>query len=633
MRTLLGVLPFAATGAWTAFFYFKGISSYRGLRWSLSLSCTVLGAFVLVLTEVLSALHILSAPWALVAWSLYFLLPIVFLFQRKALIDVRGEVERLVGKLKRVPIWMLGLILLMGGIMFLMALASPPMNFDVQSYHLPRQIFWLMQGSVRHFDATYPFQNCHPVLTEYLGLNLMLLSGGDAWHNLVQFLFFVAACGLVTLITQAIGGDARAQGLAVLFIALVPVAFFQASNSKNDIVASFFMLIPLLIGIKIWNRARKPEVTLLMLAAVGAGLAMASKGTSAAYLPSIAVLIMIACLRVGAWRRVLLALIPGISVVTVTILPNSLRNLQTYHSLTGPSAGMTNGRHDLGSVLGVAIKNVANEYAFGSDASLHGVEIATRKVLGSLGLDADDPYTNLGSVQTGGAKLHFFYFVGCEDIIPAPIQMTLCLLTPCFFLIPVFRKRVGTIALGGVVLGSFFLFCALFRWQPWGGRLLIPFFFMAAPLVGNAGALIVPQWVPLMVTALGVFFLQPHMMFHGQRHLFGWQSILRLSKEEQMSLAMPGRHEEIRSVMDQLKNSGVRQILVDGHDSPNYGLLRQFRLSFPQMILQSGQVQHPEQADAIVDASGTPVVAGSGELKNYQLRWSGKFYSLYLKNP
>lgn len=633
MRTLLGALPFGAIGAWTAFFYFKGISSLRCWRWSLALSCTVLGSFVLVLTELLSALHGLSASWALVAWTLYLLIPLVILFKKRELIDVAGEVLRVVGKLKRAPNWMLGLILLIGGVMFLMAVASPPMNFDVQSYHLPRQIFWLMQGSVRHFDATYPFQNCHPVLTECLGLNLMLLSGGDAWHNLVQFLFFIAACGLVTLITQAIGGDARAQGLAVLFIALVPVAFFQASNSKNDIVASFFMLMPLLIGLRIWNRTWKPEVTLLMLAALVAGLAMASKGTSAAYLPSIAALILIACLRVGAWRRVLLALIPGIALVTVTILPNSLRNLETYHSLTGQSAGMTNERHDLGSVLGVAIKNVANEYAFGSNASLNKVEIATRKVLGSLGLDADDPYTNLGSVQTGGAKLHFFYFVGCEDIIPAPIQMTLCLLAPCFFLIPVFRKRTGTIALGGVVLGSFFLFCALFRWQPWGGRLLIPFFFMVAPLVGNAGALIVPQWVPLMVTALGVFFLQPHMMFHGQRHLFGWQSVFRLSKQEQMSIAMPGRHEEIRSVMDQLKNNGVRQILVDGHDSPNYGLLRQLRLSFPQVILRSGQAQHPGQADAIVDASATPVVTGSGELKNYQLLWAGKFYSLYLRHP
>jgi hypothetical protein len=633
MRTLLGALPFGAIGAWTAFFYFKGISSSRCWRWSLALSCTVLGGFVLVLTELLSITHRLSVAWVLVAWSLYFLVPIMILSQKKHLIDARTEVERLLVKLRGVPPWMLGLILLLGGFMLLMGVASPPMNFDVQSYHLPRQVFWLMQGSVRHFNATYPFQNCHPVLTEYLGLNLMLLSGGDAWHNLVQWMYFVAACGLATLIARSIGGNGRSQALTVLFIALVPVAFFQASNSKNDIVATLFMLIPLLIGLRIWNHAWKVDMPLLMLAALGAGLAMATKGTSVAYLPPIALLILIGCLRVGAWKSVLFALIPGIALVTVTILPNSLRNLDTYQSLAGPSAGMTSQRHDLGSVLGVAIKNVANEYAFGSEASLHAVEMATRGALGSLGLNPDDPYTNLGSVQTGGAKLHFFYFVGCEDIIPAPIQMTLCLLTPCFFLIPVFRKGAGTIALGYVALGSFILFCVLFRWQPWGGRLMIPFFFMAAPLIGNAGAMIFPQWVPLSVSVLGLLFLQPHMMFHGQRHLFGWQSVFRLSKEEQMSIAMPGRYQEIRSMMDQLKYRGLRQILIDGHDSPNYGLLRQLRLSLPEAMLLSGEAQHPGQADAIVEASGTPVAMGSEELKDYQLLWSGKFYSIYLRRP
>ena len=401
MQTLLGALPFGAIGAWTAFFYFLGGSVSRGWRWSLALSCTVLGVFVLVLTELLSSTHGLHAGYAVVAWALYLLSPIVILFKRRELIDVMAEVVRFVGKVKQVPIWMLVVILLLGGVTLLMAVASPPMNFDVQSYHLPRQVFWLMQGSVQHFNATYPFQNCHPVLTEYLGLSLMLLSGGDVWHNLVQWIYFVAACGMVTLITRSIGGNGRAQALAILFIALVPVAFFQASNSKNDIVASFFILIPLLIGLRIWNRGWNAKVRLLLLAALGAGLAMASKGTAAAYLPPIAFLILIACLRVGAWRSVLLALVPGIVLVAVTILPNSLRNLNTYHSLTGPSAGMTNERHDPGSVLGVAIKNIANEYAFGADESIHAVEIATRKVLESLGLDPDDPYTDLGAAQLG----------------------------------------------------------------------------------------------------------------------------------------------------------------------------------------------------------------------------------------
>jgi hypothetical protein len=56
----------------------------------------------------------------------------MILSQKKHLIDVSTEVERLLVKLRGVPLWMLGLILLLGGVMLLMAVASPPMNFDVQ---------------------------------------------------------------------------------------------------------------------------------------------------------------------------------------------------------------------------------------------------------------------------------------------------------------------------------------------------------------------------------------------------------------------------------------------------------------------------------------------------------------------
>jgi hypothetical protein len=50
-------------------------------------------------------------------------------------------------------------------------------------------------------------------------------------------------------------------------------------------------------------------------------------------------------------------------------------------------------------------------------------------------------------------------------------------------------------------------------------------------------------------------------------------------------------------------------------------------------MLLSGGAQHPGQAGAIVESSGNPVATGSGELKDYQLLWSGKFYSIYLRRP
>ncbi|MCE9587148.1 MAG: glycosyltransferase family 39 protein [Verrucomicrobia bacterium] len=511
-------------------------------------------------------------------------------------------------------------------VMFRMAMASPPCNYDVQSYHLPRQIYWLMQGSVEHFDATYPFQNCHPVLSEFLGLNLMLLSGGDAWHNLSQWFFFTAACGVLTLMVKSIEGSPRAQALAVLFVALVPVVFFEASNAKNDIMASFFILIPLLIGLRICSKEWKVEVALLLLAALAAGLAMAAKGTAVSYLPPIALLLLVATLRAGAWRSLAVALLPGVMIVGIVILPNTIRNLHSYCSITGPSVGMTNERYDPDSVLGVCIKNVANQFAWGSDFSIHQVELVTRNLLLSLGLNPDDPYTNIGAAQLGGPNLHFFYFLGCEDVIPSPVQTGLCLLIPFFLLIPAFRKGSGTIALSCVLMGSFLLFCAIFRWQPWGGRLLIPAFFMAAPLVGKAEDLFRPKWIPILVTALMMAFLWQHISYTGQRHLLGWWSVFRMPKEEQMSVAFTGRMEEIRKVAGILKEKHATNVMVDGKDSPIYGLLREVHMELSLVRLRSGHLAAPNNADAIVEAvSGDEGVVPMG----YHLDWSGKYYRVY----
>ena len=626
---ILGLIPFIATLSWALFFYQYSERDSPSLRWSFAKACVLLGCFVLVTTECLSSLRLLSFLPSIAVWGAFLLMPVIIrnFFYRE--LDWDFGFSRMWSKIRQVPVWMVASILALFFVMFRMAVASPPCNYDVQSYHVPRQIFWLIQGSVQHFDATYPYQNSHPVLTEYLGLNLMMLSGGDAWHNLTQLFIFIAACGVMTLIAREIGGGARAQALSILFIALVPVVFFETSNAKNDIVASFYILIPLLIGLRIWNREIKSTIPILLLTALAAGLAMATKGTAVAYLPASAMLLLVASLRSGSWKSVAIAALPGVIIVMLLILPNSLRNLETYGSITGPSAGMSNDSHDLGSVVGVAIKNVANQFAFGSDTWIHSCEVVTRRILTALSINPDDPSTNIGVAQLGGANLHFLYAVGCEDEIPAPVQISLALLIPIFLLIPAFRKGSGTIALTYVLIGSFLLFCAIFRWQPWGGRLLIPAFFMAAPLVGKAEELFRPKWLPILITAIEMAYLWPQISNTGQRHLLGWWSVFRMPKEEQMSIAFPGRLEEIRKIAGTLKENHVTQVVIDGKDSAIYGLLRELHHDLPDLKLHSGHLANPNNVDAIVEA-----VSGGEEglPKGYSLVCSGKYYRVYFLN-
>jgi len=629
--TIIGIIPFAATLIWALFFHLQSPTGEKSLRCSTALACVLLGTFVICLTEVLSLLHLLRFIPVLTAWAVYLLIPLIVVARGRSKMNWSEEITVMLAKIKSLPVWM---TLAVAGLFFLifrMALASPPCNYDVQCYHLPRQIYWLMQGGVQHFEATYSYQNLHPVLAEYQGLNLMLLSGGDAWHNLLQWLYFVAACGLVTLITQSIGGGGGAQALAVLFMALVPVAFFEASNAKNDIVTSFFLLVPILIGIRIWTKKWKPTFSLLMLGALTAGLAMATKGTSAAYLPASSLLIVIACLRAREWRVLLLSIIPGLLIALLPMLPNSIRNVQSYHSLSGDAIALLNTTHDPISVAGVAIKNLANQFACGSDGFIESLEAGTRILLKEIGSNPDDLHTNGNFEQLNGPNLHFLYALGCEDEIPAPIQTGLCILIPLFLLIPAFRKSSGTIALSCVIMGSFLLFCGIFRWQPWGGRLLIPAFFMAAPLVGKAEDILRPKWIAILITALEVMFLWQHISYTGQRHLMGWWSVFRMPKEEQMSVAFMGRKEEIRSVMDALRSKNVRQIQVDGRDSPIYGLLREIVISLPEAKISSGHLSTRSKANVMIQALGSTAAATPRQFDGYEVIWSGSFYRVYCR--
>lgn len=633
MRTLPGCLPFLGTLLWSAYFYFRAAEPSRSWRWALSLGCVFLGTFSLFITELFSSLHLLGFAPVVLAWSLMALLPLFLLRPLLPRISIDAEVKRVLGHLRALPLWILLLITGLGGLLFLMAACSAPSNYDTQSYHLPRQVYWLMQGSIEHFRATYPFQNSHPVLTEYLGLNLMILSGGDDWHNLVQAFYFLAGCGLVSLLAASIGSSPRGQGLAVLFLMLVPVVFYEASNSKNDLVASFFILLPLLAAIRLWAGSWSFGSALLLLTALSAGLAMATKGTALAYLTGTAFLIVIASLRHGRVRLLACVLVPGILLALLPMLPNVLRNAHTFGSVSGPGIYMANGRHDPLSVMGVAVKNVANQFACGPADWIRELENATASLLRAAGLNPNDPQTNLGVVQLDGSNLRFLYFEGCEDVIPAPVQTAILLLLPLAFLIAAFRRDPGTVVLGGVCLFSFLLFCALFKWQPWGGRLLIPLFVMAAPLAGKAEDLLKPRWLPILLTGMELFFLQSHVMRKGPRRLEGGDSIFALSKAAQMSASSEGGMREIGSVVACLRENGVRQVQVDGKDTPIYALLREFRKSLPGLGISSGHYSEPLGSEAVVEALGSSAEPDSTGLEGYRPAWKGKYYRVYLLNP
>ena len=633
MKTLCGMLPFLGTFLWMAAHFAASPPERRSWRWSLALACVLLASFALVLTEALSAVHLLSWGPVFGAWLLFSLVPTGILFARRHRLDPAAELRRLWEHLKSCPLWVACLLAGTATLIVVMGVATPPMNFDVQIYHLPRQVFWLMQGSVEPFAAAHSHQISMPVLSEFIGLNLLILSGGDHWHNLVQSLFLLASCGLVGLMAESLGGSRRAGWLGILFAVLVPVIFFEASNAKNDIIVAFFVLLPVALALRVWRGDMTASTRLLLLAALSAGLAIATKGTAIAYLPAAGLALALAYIRRHSWRPILLAAIPGLAMAILPAAPQLYRNLQAFGSPAGPNLHHTNQSHGPKDLANVAIRNIAGQFTCNSGTWNESLENSTRTLLAKLGSDPDDPATTFES-----QPFHLPYFAGLEDLVPAPAQTALILLLPLGFLFPAFRRHSGIALLFGILLLSLILFCAIFRWQPWQGRLLIPGYLLAAPLAGIFLDSLRPLFLPILFAAWALASLRPHMIYAGQRPLFGEGSILRNKKTDQMSRMHPGRSSEINKLVAYLRDSKIRQALIDGGATEIYGLLREFHQRLPELHLLSGSRQNAGTAEAII----TPVLPDAGvpvppanpaptAPEGFKPAWIGDYYILYKK--
>jgi hypothetical protein len=187
---------------------------------------------------------------------------------------------------------------------------------------------------------------------------------------------------------------------------------------------------------------------------------------------------------------------------------------------------------------------------------------------------------------------------------------------------------------------SLVIFCAIFRWQPWQGRLLIPAYFIAAPLAGIFLDQLRPRWLPIVFATWALASLRPHLIYAGQRPLFGESSIFRNEKTDQMGRMMPGRSNEIKKLVAYLRDSQVHLALIDGGATEIYGLLRELHQQAPQLMLRSGHQSAPGDADTIIipalPDAGVPVPPANFNPPapaGFAPSWIGDYYAIFERTP
>jgi hypothetical protein len=467
------------------------------------------GAFAVIITELLGAVHALARPWLLIAWILAALCALVWRkkpsFARPSLIDSL----------------LIALITSILSIVAFIALKSPPNSTDAMAYHMPRVLFWAQQHSVAFFPTPYLNQIMLQPFAEYMMLQTYILSGGDHFINLVQWFGCLTSVVAVAAIARQFGAGLREQLLAALFCATLPNGILQASGAKNDYVltawlacAAYFLL-----------RAPEGDRTDTIFAGLTLGLALGTKATAYLFAPA-----MILAIAIPAWRywRNSFKWIAAIAIGALALnLPQYVRDWSLSGSPLGFDSAQGDGKfrwqnEKFGwrATASNLLRHSAEQLGARSDRWNQGVYNVVAATHQKLGLDLNDPATTWVWTKYEPPR-------NANHETNAPNRWHLAILALCLLAMPWCNARL-LLYLCGLIAGLI-LFCAYLKWQPYMARMFLPLFVLACPAV----SIIRPRILQLAFVILLLDTARPYQFENWVRPLKGPNSILRTTRDSQ----------------------------------------------------------------------------------------------------
>ncbi|MES2222413.1 MAG: glycosyltransferase family 39 protein [Acidobacteriota bacterium] len=515
------VLPLLALAFLTAGFHRRN----SGWRESLLFASIPWALFLALITEILTQFRHLTRAGVAFSWLGFAIVCLVWMRRAQKTEQVKVNPDKEAAPLQ----WMewVGLAAIAGllSLTALTALISAPNTWDAMLYHLPRVVEWINNRGVQFYPTIDRFQLDQPPFAEYVMLHLYLLYGSDRLVDLVQWCGYAGCIAAVSLIAKELGGSRRSQVVAAVLCATIPTAVLEASGTKTELVATYWVVVAVYLLLK-W---RKNQTWALALA-IGTtlGLAVFTKGTSYVFLPCI----VLAC--AATWSRTELrrfaTRLPGIAAIGILVCaPMWVRNYQYAGSPLGlpyfDGAGSQEGRllkntHITpAAIVANMTRNVALHVGTPSEVFNAKLTTAFSQFIRATGINPDDPgqlsATSFGNTPRFEVRFHPRYEVLAGD----PLPFLLLLMGAAVFVAHRgrFTKSVGWLGLG--LLGAFVLYSALLRWSQWNARYQIPILVLGIALSAVVLVPTLPRRAVDFIVAISVLLAIPLALANETRPL------------------------------------------------------------------------------------------------------------------
>ncbi len=523
MALILPILSFLS--------FWLGVASKRCQSWREGFLMAAIwwGMIVVAVTEGLSLFHALTPVGLTLAWTMILCAVLGLTWWHMALFEQRlPPVSRNWQSFSLAERTLIGAVLLIVLATLLVGVLKPPSTFDAMTYHLSRIMHWAQNQSVDHYSTHNVRQLYQNPWAEFSIANLLFLSGEDRVAHLVQWFSMVGSLIGVSLIAESLTGKLSSALSAVVVAATLPAGILQSTSTQNDYAEAFWVVCCAYLIL------RKSQTSPTMWQAIGIGSSMAlailTKGTSFVYLLPFWLWWSLNGLRKWPRQSFIRSCIVIAALISVVNAGHWSRNFATFGSILGPTEDdgadhtITTYRNEVWGIAPLA-SNLLRNAALHTGTSHPLVENVLERGISTLhrwlGIDPSDPRTTWPGKTFAVPKLAFD-----EDHAGNPAHLLLILWAFSSILggAVAHRSRRFAVPYTLAVLGTFILFSAVFKWQPWHSRLHLPFFVLAAPSVAWAFSRLSLRWLVhglegLLVIVALIWLANGHRDFYNARQL------------------------------------------------------------------------------------------------------------------
>ncbi|WP_373525495.1 ArnT family glycosyltransferase [Nostoc sp.] len=605
-------------------------------RESLILATTYWGILLTIITEFLSFFKLITFGWILGAWGLIWII-LIYAYLRlnphKIQISEQNNYSQLHNIKIKLLLCGLGFVVATVG---LIAIVAPPNNWDSMDYHMSRVAYWIQNHSVAHYPTSYTPQLYQNPWSEFVILHFQILSGGDYFANLVQWLSMIGCIIAVSLIAKRLGANLQGQVFSAVVTATIPMGILQTSSTQNDYVIAFWVvclayyLLSTIQGekSKIWTNSFKIGSSI--------GLAILSKGTAYFYIFPFLIwfgLSQIKRLRWQAWKP---ALIVG-SISLLLNISHYLRNYNLFASPLGEPSDYRNEAHGINILVSNILRNIALH--IGTPIGLwNGIANKLIQIIHIfIGVDINDPRITFSKTFFVPGGWSTIGITGNENGAGNLVHLALIIICMIIFISRKYiRQQSYIFAYLITTISTFLIFCYLVKWQAWNSRLHLPFFILMSPFVGVVLSKLKKQKIAIFIVTFLLVSSLPWVFFNRYRPIIDSNNIFQVSRIEQYFNNRPYLNTTYTGAVEFLNSKNCSNIgLSMGKDPWEYPL----RVLLQQNNQKIVKIQHInvtnisailEKEDSYKDFEPCGIISmetkKSKQKKNQEINFQGKTY-------